>query len=173
MISNKKIFLSGLFIGLLAEILLIFLIYLNPYKISPIMPQSLQMWVNCLCNLSSSIALFIAFYKIKKKSIKAHKRFIGIALFFSSLFLINYILYHMSIGHTIYTNIEFRSLYLFILGSHLIASLISLPLIFITVAYGFFDRLREHKKLAFSTFILWQYVSITGVLIVLFLKFLN
>ena len=173
MISNKKILISSLAIGIVAETFLIFLIYLNPYKITPIMEQSDQMWVNCLCNLFSSLSLFIAFYKIKKKDIKGHKRYIGIALFFSSLFLVNYILYHMSIGHTIFTNTEFRSLYLIILASHLITSVISLPMIFMTVAFGFFERLREHKKLAFTTFILWQYVSITGVLIVIFLKFLN
>ena len=171
--SKKKIILTSLILGVLAEGFLIFLIYFNPAKIEPLYAKDLQPWVNALFNSLSALSLTAAIMAIKNKKIRLHKILIHFSLFFSSLFLINYIFYHMSVGHVIFNNPDFRVIYLFILASHLLCSLIALPLIFITYSLGLFNYLQTHKELAKLTFLLWEYVSVTGVIIVLMIKFLN
>ncbi len=171
--TKNKIIYSGFFTALVAEIFLIFIIYLNPNKIEPIYNPSIQMWVNAALNFLSAVTLVIAFKFVKHKKIAQHKVFIHIALFFSALFLINYIFYHMSVGHVSFTNESYKTMYLIILASHLLTSFIGLPLIFITYLLGIFSHLKAHKQLAKFTFIIWEYVSITGVLVVLMLKFMN
>lgn len=172
MSKNKVIALSSL-VAILAEIFLVFIIYFNPYKLEPIYDKELQVWVNALMNFCSAISLAIAVYFIKNKKRSEHVFMIHLALLFSALFLVNYIFYHMSVGHTIFTNESFRVPYLIILGTHLLTSVISLPFIFTTYGLAITDNLVSHKRIAFFTFVLWEYVSVTGVVIVLMLKFLN
>lgn len=170
--TNKIIAVSMSF-AILAELFLVFIIYYNPYKINPIYDSNLQSLVSGFLNALSAITLAIAYYFIKTKKITAHIVFVHFALLFSALFLINYIFYHLSVGHVKFTNFELRPLYLFILITHLLGSLISLPLIFTSYFFGYFNLLNNHKVFAKITFFLWEYVSITGVLIVVFLKFWN
>jgi putative membrane protein len=171
--TDKKISIYSIFTALFAETLLVFIIYLNPFKIASIFAQETHVIINGSLNGLSAIFLFIAIFFIKNKKVFLHKVFIGLAILSSALFLISYILYHMSIGHTVFSNLEFRNIYLIILATHLMASFISLPLIFTTTIFGLFNRLKSHKKLAMLTFVLWEYVSITGVIIVYFLLELN
>ncbi len=172
MSETKVIALSSL-TAIVAEIFLVFIIYFNPHKLAPIYDTELQIWINALMNLGAAICLAVAFYFIKKKKKSEHVLMIHLALLFSALFLVNYIFYHMSVGHTVFRNQDFRVLYLILLGTHLLTSVISLPFIFTTYGLGITDNLLAHKRLAKWTFIMWEYVSVTGVLIVLMLKFLN
>ena len=171
--TKKYLIISSLVLAFIAEAFLILIIYFNPYKIAPMIPTELQSWLSAGLNLLSALSLLYAYMAIKKQEKQKHKKFIHLALCFSALFLINYILYHMSIGHVKFTNQDFRVLYLFILATHLICSMISLPLIFMTYTLGIFNYLKEHKKIAKIAFCLWEYVSVTGVMVVLMLKFLN
>ncbi len=157
-------------VALLAEIFLVFIIYLNPYKISPILPAELHSSFNATLNGLSLISLLIAFYFIKKKEIFKHKFFIHMAMFYSALFLISYILYHLSLGHFVFNHPTLRPYYLLLLVSHLVMSFVALPMIFITYTLGLLGKVQDHKKFAMTTFLLWSYVSFTGVLVVLFIK---
>ena len=170
--TNKIIALS-MSVAILAELFLVFIIYYNPYKIDPIYDSGLQSTVSGFLNALSAITLIVAYKFIKRKKVTAHIVFIHFALLFSALFLINYIFYHLSVGHVKFTNLELRPLYLIILTTHLLGSVISLPLIFTSYCFGFFNLTEHHKTFAKITFFLWEYVSITGVLIVVFLKLWN
>lgn len=130
-------------------------------------------WLNGFFNLASATTLIMAFRAIKKRMIKFHIIFIHLSLLFSGLFLISYILYHLSIGHIEYTNKTFQEIYFLILITHVFASIVSLPLIFSTYFLGIFNLKDKHKLLAKKTFSLWLYVSITGFIIVLFQRLLN
>lgn len=170
--ENRVIAFSSL-IAISAEIFLIFIIYFNPYKLEPIYDKDLQVWINALMNFLSAVSLASAVYLIKKKRRSEHIFMIHMALLFSALFLVNYIFYHMSVGHTIFLNDYYRTPYLIILATHLLSSVICLPLIFTTYGLAITDHLKSHKRIAIYTFFLWEYVSVTGVVIVLMLKFLN
>ena len=172
--KNSKFVILPLAAALTAEILLIYIIYLNPVKMSMGINPVLQSYLSAIFNALSAVSLGVGFYFIKmRKDKKNHIVFIHLALIFSALFLVNYIIYHLNIGHVKFVNTELRFYYLFLLGSHLIASIISLPLIFLTYSFAIFKKFKEHKKIAKMTFVLWEYVSITGVLVVLALRFLN
>lgn len=171
--SPYRIFWISLLISLAAEFFIIYIIYFSPEKISPLYSPGLQMWVSAFMNFLSALSLFISIIFIKKNLRNLHIFYIRLALLFSSLFLINYIFYHLSVGHIIFTNLEYRTLYLCILASHLFCSLIGLPMIFTTYALGEFKHFKLHKKLAPSTFFIWEYISLSGVVIVLMLKFCN
>ncbi|MBT4793389.1 MAG: DUF420 domain-containing protein [Halobacteriovoraceae bacterium] len=171
--STKKLLFISVGLGLLVKIFLIYIIYFNPIKIIPIAAPSTQSWISATANTLSAVSLIIAFMAIKKNQRQAHIIFIHMALFFSFLFLVNYIFYHLAIGHVRFTNSTYFIPYFGILITHLICAAIALPLIFYTYTLGLFQKLSAHKKLAKITFSLWLYVSITGVMIVLMLKLLN
>lgn len=172
-LQAKKIILFSSVIAIVAEFFLIFIIYFNKQQISPLYDPNLQVWVNGLFNFLSAFSLLMAFLAVKNRRIHWHKTFIFIAFGFSACFLFNYIFYHMSVGHTKFINQTWRIPYLILLFSHLMTSVISLPFIFSTFSLGFFGKINDHKKMAKLTFFLWEFVSVTGVIIVLMLKFLN
>jgi putative membrane protein len=172
-LNKNVVFISSLIMAIIAELFLVYIIYFNPNKIAPIYNTELQVWVNALMNSLSAICLAVAVLFIKQKKKTQHILYIHFSILYSSIILLNYIYYHLSVGHVRFTNPDFRNVYLVILATHLLSSVISLPLIFSTYTLGIFNYLDEHKKLAKATFYLWEYVSITGVVIVLMLKFLN
>ncbi len=169
----KKIITISLSVSLIAEAFLIYIINYNQIKIPAPYAPSTMMIVNGSFNTLCALALGVAIYYIKQKNKKMHIVFIHLALLFSACFLINYILYHMSVGHVQFTNQSYRLVYLVILMGHLMASMIALPMILTTYLFGVNQLLVQHKKIAKWTFYLWEYVSVTGVLIVLMLKFIN
>ncbi|MFT6630694.1 MAG: putative membrane protein [Bacteriovoracaceae bacterium] len=171
--SKNKILISSLLLSIIAELFLVFIIYFNPAKLPAIYDTDLQSWVSATMNGLSAICLYLAWIFIRNEDRTKHILFIHFALLFSSLFLINYIFYHLSIGHVKFTNIPYQLTYFIILISHLMTSVVALPMIFVTYSFGVFGYLSDHKRFAKITFFLWEYVSITGVLIVLMLKFLN
>lgn len=173
MTKKKIIIFTSLLLSLVAEILIIFIIYINKTKITPLYEPAIQMWVSAIMNGFSALSLATAIYFIKNKKIRSHIKFIHISLFFSFLFLINYIFYHLSVAHVLFTNPEYRPFYLCLLASHLVCSFIGLPMIILTYFLGLFNYLSDHKKIAKITFFMWEYISVTGVLIVVMLKYFN
>jgi len=63
-----------------------------------------------------------------------------------------------------------RTAYLAVLASHVLLSMVALPLIFATIYFGLGSQFRFHRKVARWTFPVWMYVSVTGVLVFLLLR---
>lgn len=53
--------------------------------------------------------------------------------------------------------------------SHTILAVVILPMAIVTVMNGLKNRIEKHRRIARWTFPLWMYVSITGVLVYMFL----
>jgi putative membrane protein len=62
-----------------------------------------------------------------------------------------------------------RSLYLAILASHVSLSIVALPLVLVTFHLALTGRFAMHRRIARSTFPIWLYVSVTGVVLFLML----
>ena len=62
-----------------------------------------------------------------------------------------------------------RTLYLSMLASHVVLSVVALPLVLVTFFLSLSGRFALHKKVARWTFPIWFYVSVTGVLVYLML----
>ena len=87
------------------------------------------------------------------------------------MFLVSYIAYHFFHGDTIFPGRGcVRNVYLAVLASHVLLSMVALPLIFATIYFGLGSQFRFHRKVARWTFPIWMYVSVTGVLVFLLLR---
>jgi uncharacterized membrane protein YozB (DUF420 family) len=132
--------------------------------------------VNALLNGISAVCLGVGYYFIRRKNQIAHRNCMVAAFVASVLFLICYITYHTYLalvlhqGPTIFKNPAwFRPIYLAILLTHTVLAVVVVPLAIITLYRALKQRFESHRKIARWTWPIWMYVSITGVLIYLFL----
>ena len=127
--------------------------------------------LNAVLNGLCAIALCVGLYFIKQGNREAHRNSMLLAFVFSSIFLVSYIVNHALHGDTIFPGHgSVRTLYLSILASHIILSIVALPMVLTTFFFSLTGRFAIHRKIARWTFPIWLYVSITGVVVFLFLK---
>jgi putative membrane protein len=127
--------------------------------------------LNALLNGLCAIALCLGWYFIKRREIQAHRTSMFVALGFSSAFLVSYVLNHALHGDIIFPGHgAVRTVYLSILASHIILSIVALPMVLITFLFSLTKRFAMHRRIARVTFPIWLYVSITGVAVFVFLK---
>ncbi len=130
--------------------------------------------LNAFLNALTTILLVTGYRFIKKGEKEKHKILMLLATFSSALFLISYITYHHYHGDTKFIAIGIiRYLYFGILISHILLSIVQVPLILITLYLAFAKKFVRHRTFARITFPIWLYVSVTGVLIFIFLNWLN
>jgi putative membrane protein len=138
-------------------------------------PTLAQQWtflprLNALLNGLSGVALCAGLYFIKHQSVRAHRASMLVAFGFSSLFLVSYIVNHALRGDTRFPGIgTVRMMYLSILSSHILLSIVALPLVMTTLLFALSGRFMLHRRLARITFPIWLYVSVTGVVVFEFL----
>ena len=160
-------------IGALSLVAVAFLIWLIYFKGGTGAPEwvSFLPAVNATLNFMSAVCLLAGYLRIRRREITAHKRFMIAATCFSALFLVSYITYHFFHGDTIFPGHGWvRTAYLTVLASHVLLSMVALPLIFATIYFGLGSQFRFHRKVARWTFPIWIYVSVTGVLVFLLLR---
>ena len=58
-----------------------------------------------------------------------------------------------------------RTVYFFILITHILLSIAVIPLVLITYVRALAERFDKHKRIAKITFPIWLYVAITGVVV--------
>jgi putative membrane protein len=127
--------------------------------------------LNAFLNGLSAIALCAGLYFIKHGNREAHRTSMLSAFGFSSLFLISYIVNHALHGDTHFPGQgAARTIYLSILASHIFLSVVALPLVLTTFFFSLSGRFAMHRRIARFTFPVWLYVSVTGVMVFVFLK---
>src|SRR5260370_30644515 len=127
--------------------------------------------LNALLNGLCAITLCVGLYFIKHHNREAHRRSMLLAFAFSSVFLISYIVNHALHGDTIFPGHgPARTVYLSILASHVLLSMVALPMVLTTLFFSLTCRFAKHRRIARWTFPIWLYVSITGVVVFVFLK---
>lgn len=127
--------------------------------------------LNCVLNGCSAVCLVMGYRAIRRGQVRTHMRWMISAFVCSTVFLVSYILHHHLHGDTKFPpENSLRPIYLIILATHILLSVAALPMIFMTFFFALSQRLAAHRRLARFTFPVWLYVSVTGVLIFLFLK---
>ncbi len=117
-------------------------------------------------NALTALLLVLAVVAIKKGNIQRHEILIKSALACSALFLVMYVLYHMTSDSTKYGGEGMlKYVYYFILISHIILSILVIPFVLTTFVRGLNREDDKHKKIAKYTFPLWLYVAVTGVIV--------
>jgi putative membrane protein len=127
--------------------------------------------LDALLNGLCAIALCVGLYFIKHRDREAHRMSMLLAFALSSVFLVSYILNHALHGDTIFPGHgTVRTVYLSILASHIILSIVALPMVLTTFFFSLTGRFTMHRRIARFTFPIWLYVSITGVVVFVFLR---
>jgi putative membrane protein len=119
----------------------------------------------------TAILLVAAVISIKKGNRKLHERLMKLAIACSVAFLVMYVAYHMTADSTKFGGEGIiKYVYYFILITHIVLSIVIIPLVLITYVKALAKRFDKHKKIAKITFPIWLYVAITGVLVYLMIS---
>jgi putative membrane protein len=129
--------------------------------------------LNAACNATTAVLIVLGLRAIHKKHDRElHRRLMLAAFATSTLFLIGYIVYHSVHGDTKFP-LGYgwvRPAYLSLLVSHILLSMIALPMVLGTFWLALTGDLIRHRKLARWTYPIWLYVSVTGVAVFLILQ---
>ncbi|WP_298484303.1 DUF420 domain-containing protein [uncultured Maribacter sp.] len=135
-------------------------------KIPNVKPLSFLPPIYAGINGLTAILLVIAVWAIKNGNKKLHQKLMTTCIGLSLLFLVMYIGYHMTSDSTSYGGEGVvKYVYFFILISHIVLSIVIIPLVLRTYAKAYLNKYEEHRKLAKITFPIWLYVAITGVVV--------
>ena len=128
----------------------------------------------------TGIILVVAVVYIKKGKREQHQRLMSLAMICSLLFLVGYVIYHITSDATIYGDLDGDGLvpmedfekiklsayiYYSILASHILLSIAVIPLVLFTYLKGWAGNVESHRKWAKFTFPIWLYVAISGVIV--------
>lgn len=127
--------------------------------------------VNAAFNTLSAALIVLGLVAIRTKRTTLHRGLMLSALASSACFLVGYIAYHYVHGDTHYPEgAPLRGVYLAILASHVLLSIVALPLVLATAWLGITSGHPRHRKIARYTFPIWLYVSVTGVVVFVMLR---
>ncbi len=127
--------------------------------------------VNGVINTLTSILLLLGLYFIKQKNVLAHKRTMLAAFTLGSIFLVTYILYHLTHESTSFGGQGWiRPVYYFLLISHIVLSVVVVWFVLRAVYFALSDQIAKHKQTVKWTFPIWLYVSVTGVVVYLLIR---
>jgi putative membrane protein len=117
--------------------------------------------LNAIC----ACVLVAAYLQIKKGNRIKHKRLMTTAILISFIFLICYVIYHVTTAEIKYCKEGgIRIVYFSLLISHVVLSGLTFPFVLFTYIRGLTDQIQRHKKLARIIFPIWLYICISGPL---------
>lgn len=126
--------------------------------------------LNAILNGCAATCLFIGYIFIKKRNLEAHGKVMKAAFLISSVFLASYLWYHFNYPARKFTGEGLiRTVYFVILISHIILATVMTPFVLRLMWLAHKEQFLRHKKLARIIWPVWMYVSVTGVLVYLFL----
>ena len=148
-------------------------------------------WVRNLPSFHASInaltACFLmwAFWAIKRRNVRLHRRLIYVCLVLGSLFLISYVLYHGSVPPTRYGDLDgdgllsqgelqqagsTRILYFIFLSTHIFLSIVGVYLVLIALHHARQMAFAKHRRWVRIAFPVWWYMSVSGVIVYLLIR---
>lgn len=122
-------------------------------------------------NAITAVLLVSAVVAIKNGNKKLHENLMKGAIGCSIAFLGMYVAYHMTSDSTKFGGEGIiKYVYYFILFTHIVLSVIIIPLVLITYVRALAQVFDKHKKIAKITFPIWLYVAVTGVVVYLMIS---
>ena len=125
---------------------------------------------HAILNGSTAVLLFTGFILIKNKKANFHKAAMLSAFALSAVFLVSYVISKLTNNPVPFGGEGMiRYVYFFILISHILLSVLVLPLAMFSIYRGITGEFEKHKSIVKYTFPIWMYVAITGVLVYIFM----
>jgi len=119
----------------------------------------------------TAVLLVAAVIAIKNGKRKLHENLMKIAIACSVAFLVMYVAYHMTSDSTKFGGEGLiKYVYYFILITHIVLSVVIIPLVLTTYVKAWSQQFDKHKKIAKITFPIWLYVAVTGVVVYLMIS---
>ena len=155
-------------VSALASAFICWLVYFHtPTDVSGTQLRSLPL-VNAILNALATVALLFGYRFIRARRIPQHRAAMFTAFIFSSIFLVSYLVNFTLHGETHFNRLSpWWPFYWKLLASHIVLSMLALPMILITFFLSLTGRFPAHRRLARYTYPIWLYVSITGVIVYL------
>ncbi len=122
--------------------------------------------VNASLNAASATCIALGIACIRRRQVQPHTALMIAAFLFSAAFLVCYITYYWLHGNTVFTGQGWiRPVYFAVLISHILLSIVALPMVLTTFYFSMTQQFSRHRRLARWTFPIWLYVSGTGVVV--------
>lgn len=122
-------------------------------------------------NALTAIILLVGLYFIKNRQIEKHEKAMTAAMVTSLLFLLGYVLYHLTNADTPFGGQGWiRPVYFFLLITHIVLAAVIFPFILFTYIRAYTGQFGRHRKMARWVYWLWLYVAITGPILYLMIK---
>lgn len=116
-------------------------------------------------NVVTSSVLVIGWLAIRSGNVALHRSAMLTAFGLGAGFLVCYVLYHLTNPSTKFGGEgAIRGVYYFVLLSHILLSLVVLPLVLRALWYALLGRFDLHRRVAKLAYPIWLYVSVTGVI---------
>ncbi|HEX4886847.1 MAG TPA: DUF420 domain-containing protein [Luteibaculaceae bacterium] len=176
---QQKVLITITSVAVPAVVVLLFYVKIDGYDLS-FLPA-----VYATINGLTAISLIAALVAIRNQNRKLHERLMKLSIAFSLLFLLGYVLYHMTSATTVFGDVDHdgvlsadeklavgssRVVYLFLLASHIFLSVGIIPMVLVTYVRGITRRFVDHKKIGKITWPIWLYIAVTGVIIYLMIS---
>jgi len=168
--NDKK---ANLLIILFSVIVFVAVVFLSRIKLEVELPFNVHLFatVNAILNSLVSILLVVGLIAVKNAKYELHRNVMMSAMVLSLLFLVSYICHHLFSESTSYGGEGvMKSVYYFILITHIILAAVILPFILYTSYRALVAEWPAHRKLAKITWPIWFYVSVTGVIVYLMIS---
>ncbi len=128
--------------------------------------------LNASLNAIATVLITTGFIAIRSKKIAIHRACMVSALVVSCVFLVGYV-WHKALVRGVHTPFvgegSIRIVYYAILFTHIPLAMLIVPMVLWTFRFALKGNFERHRKWARWTFPIWLYVSVTGVLVYLFL----
>jgi putative membrane protein len=116
----------------------------------------------------TALVLLFGVNAIKNGKRKLHEQAMKFAIGLSVVFLLLYIAYHLTTEATRFGGEGIsRIVYFVLLISHILLSIVTIPMVLVTYVRALAEKYDKHKKLAKITFPIWLYVAVSGVVVYL------
>ncbi len=140
--------------------------------------------LNAVLNSSVSVSLLFALFAVKQKNYRMHRNMMLSAVFLSGLFLISYLVYHFQSEQLFFGDADFnkivdekekaavgflRPAYFFVLLTHIVLSVVVVPLVLFALYYAFGEQSQKHRIVVRFAYPIWLYVAVSGVSVYLFM----
>jgi putative membrane protein len=132
---------------------------------------SLLPHLNAVMNSATFISLVAGGIAIRQKDIALHRTFMMSAFVLSSIFLVSYVIYHNNAESTAFPKENaLRYVYLVLLLTHILLSMVVVPLVLLAIYFAWTNQIANHKKIVKWTYPVWLYVAGSGVLVYLMIS---
>ncbi len=154
-----------------SAIVFLLIVLMRKIRITTSLDFSFLPAVYSALNMITAVILLAGLYFIKNNKVDSHRKAMTLAIFTSFLFLLGYVLYHITTDETKFGGQgAIRYLYFFLLLTHIVLAAVIFPFILFTFIRAFTGQYARHRKMARWVYWVWLYVAVSGPVLYLMIQ---